>query len=117
MNVKDRIAGHASTSEKAIERHLRRRVASAGGLCLKYSNAAEPGYPDRLILLPGGRAAWAEIKSKGRKPSALQRSRIEQLRRMGFRADVVDSPEAADAIVRALLLDGRDKFRHTPDEV
>ena len=98
-----RIANHATESEKALERYLVELVRSHGGRCLKYANSQQTGYPDRLILLPGGRTAWAEIKSRGKHPTRLQCIRMDELRQLGYRAEVVDSREAARQLLAGLL--------------
>ena len=96
-----RLARHAEESEKAIETYLVRKVESCGGICLKFVSHTETGYPDRLLLLPRGRMAWVEVKSKGEKPRLIQDVRMARLRRMGFRVYVADSREKVDEIVRA----------------
>lgn len=97
------IANHAAESEKALERYLVELVRSHGGRCLKYANSQQTGYPDRLILLPGGRTAWAEIKSRGKHPTRLQCIRMDELRLLGYRAEVVDSRTKALDFVASLL--------------
>lgn len=89
-------------SEKDTERYLSRRVTGSGGLCLKFSSQTEIGFPDRLILLPEGKVAWAEIKSEGEKPRRLQRMRIDALRALGFRVAVCDTMAAVDAFLSDL---------------
>lgn len=93
------IVRHAEVSEKAIEKYLTERVRQAGGLCLKYANMNEAGYPDRLVLLPGNWTAWVELKSKGRKPARLQELRMEALRHLGQRVTVIDSREGVDGLI------------------
>ena len=102
------IAGMKDTSEKTLEVYIVRRVRSMGGRCLKYSNPGEAGYPDRLILLPGGMTAFAEIKSKGKRPTALQDFRHEELRRLGFPVYVIDSRQDVDNAIRELTEEGGD---------
>lgn len=97
------IANHANESEKALERYLVELVRKHGGQCLKYANSQQTGYPDRLILLPGGRAAWAEIKSRGKRPTRLQCIRMDELRQLGYRAEVVDSRTKALDFLASLL--------------
>lgn len=41
--------------EKQLEQKLRREINRLGGLCLKYFNPHEAGFPDRLILCPQGK--------------------------------------------------------------
>ena len=81
--------------EKNIEQALIRAVRNTGGLCLKFVSPGWDGAPDRICLWPGGRIAFVELKRPGGKVRPLQWTRLEQLRALGFRADVVDSLEAA----------------------
>lgn len=86
-------------SEKYIERYLNRKVAERGGISLKYSNPGATGYPDRVVLLPGGKTVWAELKSKGRKPSLIQSLRFEQMEAIGHHVFVCDSIEKVDKML------------------
>lgn len=95
----DHIARHSSESEKAIEAYLVRKVKETGGICLKYASASVTGYPDRIVLLPGGRVVWVELKSKGQKPEKRQVIRIGELRGLGFRVEVIDSKEQVDSLL------------------
>ena len=94
-----KLVGYADQSEKAIEAYLVRKVRQAGGLCLKFSSHTETGYPDRLLLLPEGKAAWVEVKSKGQKPRLIQRLRISELQGLGFPVWVADSRAKVDEIM------------------
>ena len=62
--------------EKKIEQSLVRAVRAAGGLCPKWVSPGLDGVPDRIVLLPGGRIAFAELKAPGKKPRPLQEVRI-----------------------------------------
>ena len=85
--------------ETEIERKLVVVVKAHGGMCLKQTGIA--GIPDRLVLLPGGQAAFVELKAPGEKPRKLQRMRIKQLQKLGFRCYVIDSmQQVADLIDR-----------------
>ena len=76
--------------EKYIAQKLRKAVKAAGGLALKFISPGYNGVPDRLILLPGGIIAFAEIKASGSKPRPLQERRHEMLRQLGFKVYVID---------------------------
>lgn len=58
--------------EKQIEQKLIQAVRKMGGLCLKFISPNFDGMPDRLILLPCGKIAFAELKAPGKKPRPLQ---------------------------------------------
>lgn len=57
--------------EKEIEEKLRLSVKEHGGIALKFTSPGFDGMPDRLILLPNGKMAFAELKSLGKKPRPL----------------------------------------------
>lgn len=78
--------------EKQIEQKLVKAVRNAGGLCPKFVSPGLAGMPDRLILLPGRRLAFVEVKAPGEKPRLLQLHRHAQLRALGFRVHVLDDP-------------------------
>ena len=91
--------------ESQIERKLVQAVREAGGLALKFVSPGFNGVPDRLLLFPGGWAAFCEVKAPGEKPRPLQVHRLEQLRGLGFRAEVVDSEESVGALLRQIKRD------------
>lgn len=85
--------------EKEIEEKLSRSVRSLGGICPKFVSPGFGGMPDRLILLPGGRLAFAELKAPGKKPRSLQLARHRQLRRLGFTVYVIDEEEQIGGVL------------------
>ncbi len=92
---------HADVSEKAIERYLAEQAKQNGLLCLKYSNANMAGYPDRLLVLPGGGVIWVELKSKGRKPTKIQQMRMRELADMGHLVRVIDNKPDIDELIKS----------------
>lgn len=49
------------------------------------------GLPDRLLLRPGGSAAFIEFKRPGEEPTKIQAYWLARLRGMGFEAIIVKS--------------------------
>ncbi len=92
--------------EKMIEAYLRRGVKEAGGLALKLVCPGWTGVPDRLILLPGGRACFAETKDFGKKPTPRQSYIHGRLRALGFPVFVPDSKPAVDEMMDQLRGEG-----------
>ena len=73
------------TLEKDIEAKLVKLVKQHGGLCLKWVCPGWAGVPDRIILLPGGRVVFAELKRpKGGRLSELQKWWAKRLLCLGF---------------------------------
>ena len=80
--------------EKTIENKLKTAVKTEGGLCLKFTSPGTDGVPDRIILLPNGKLAFAELKAPGKQMRPLQEYRKRQLEDLGFKVYVIDSIEA-----------------------
>lgn len=89
--------------EKEIEEKLRYSVKSHGGIALKFTSPGFDGMPDRLILLPNGRIAFAELKAPGKKPRKLQLARHRLLRKLGFKVFVIDSKEQIGGVIDEIL--------------
>ena len=85
--------------EKQIEQKLVQAVRKIDGMCLKFVSPNFDGMPDRLILLPGGKIAFAELKAPGKKPRQLQLARHRLLNQLGFKVYVLDSAEQIGAIL------------------
>lgn len=86
-------------SEYTIEDYLVKRVKELGGLALK---AAIPGHRflDRLVILPGGRTVYAELKRpKGGRLSAHQEEMLRRLRELGHEAWVMRTKEDVDHLL------------------
>jgi hypothetical protein len=92
-------------SEKQIEQKLASEVRKHGGIAPKLVSPGFDGMPDRIILLPEGRIAFAEIKAPGKKPRRLQLSRHRMLRRLGFRVYVIDSMEQIGGVIDEIASD------------
>jgi len=90
-------------SEKLIEKTLNAEVKSLGGWSLKMVCQFVTGLPDRLVLLPSGVIFFAEIKTTGKKPTAIQKLVHEKLRRLGFTVHVIDSLKQLNQILNDLL--------------
>lgn len=88
--------------EAAVEKEFVKAVRETGGMALKLTSQTMNGMPDRLVLLPGGKAAFVELKAPGKMMRPLQRKRRNQLLMLGFPALCVDRPEQIREVVRAL---------------
>lgn len=87
-------------SEKKLERSLKSSVEDTmKGLCLKLLSQHMTGLPDRLCLLPGGRAFFVEVKTTGKKPRKIQEVVHEKLRKLGFEVWILDSSKTLRSIL------------------
>lgn len=85
--------------EKMIERKFVSEVKKAGGICPKWVAPGFDGVPDRIVMFPGGRIAFVEVKAPGEKPRPLQVARHKLLRRMGFKVYVLDEIEKIGGMI------------------
>ena len=93
--------------EKEVERKLRLLAAKHGGKCLKWVCPGWSGVPDRLVLLPGGRVYFVELKRpKGGKISPLQKWWADELRALGFWALFIRDERDLDTFEGILLEEG-----------
>lgn len=86
--------------EKDVEAKLRRGVKALGCLCLKFVSPGYVGVPDRVILIPGGRLIFVELKKPGERERPRQGYVQKVFRRYGLEVyDAVDSPEKVQAVI------------------
>ena len=90
-------------SEKLIEKTLVAEVHKLGGWAIKLLCTYVTGLPDRMVLLPGGVIFFVEVKSTGKKPTAVQKLVHEKLRRLGFTVYIIDSLEQLHQTLNKLL--------------
>ena len=85
--------------EKTVEAKLVKAVKSMGGLAPKFVSPGLDGVPDRLVLLPGGKIAFIELKAPGETLRPLQVRRKRQLEGLGFLVYCIDGPEQIGGIL------------------
>lgn len=86
--------------EREIERFFTAECKRKNGLAVKLVSPSMAGLPDRIVLLPGGRVFFAELKAPGKRPRPLQAAVHNILRQMGFRVYVIDSRDTAREVVQ-----------------
>lgn len=87
--------------ERNVEDTLCRRVRKLGGWPIK-AEGLHTGFPDRMLLLPGGRVRFVETKAPWGELRADQVRVIEALRLAGFAVDVVWSMDELDKYMEGL---------------
>ena len=88
--------------EKTIEAKLVKAVRNMCGLAPKFISPGLDGVPDRLVLLPGGRLAFIELKAPGKELRPLQVRRKRQLEALGFLVYCIDRPEQIGGIIHEI---------------
>ena len=86
-------------AKKQIEQKLVQETRKCGGICPKFTSPGFAGMPDRMMLLPGGKIGFVEVKAPGENPRPLQMARHRLLRRLGFKVYVLDGVEQIGGII------------------
>lgn len=90
--------------EKKLEKNLFKTVKDLKGYALKFFCLSFTGMPDRIVLMPGGRIWFVELKDTGKKPTPRQEIVISWLRKLGFMVWVIDSQELLDKFFEAITV-------------
>jgi hypothetical protein len=80
-------------NEKLLEKKLREAVKKLGGQALKFRSPGITGVPDRIVLMPGGKVWFVEVKSTGKKLSPRQEIVHPMLQKLNFEVVVIDTAE------------------------
>jgi hypothetical protein len=88
--------------EKQIEIYFKKQVAAVGGWAIKFIPISLSGFPDRIVLMPGARVYFVELKRPGKKPRKLQIVIHDKLRKYGFKVFVIDSLELVQQFIKSL---------------
>ena len=100
--------------EKFIEQKLVARVKREGGLCPKFVSPGSDGWPDRLVLMPGGKMAFVELKAPQGRLRPIQIQRHAQLRDLGFPVFVINEPVQIHDVLELLKAKTRRKKPAAP---
>ena len=88
--------------ESSIEKALVMQARRKGGVAVKFVSPGTAGVPDRLVLLPGKKIAFVELKAPGKKPRPLQIKRKEQIEALGFKVWVIDQIDEVPWVLREI---------------
>ena len=83
--------------ERNVEKKLRAGVKDRGGLCLKWTSPGNDGVPDRIVIMPGGRVYFAELKTDTGRLSPVQVYQLDRLMALGCDTSVI---RGAEGVVR-----------------
>lgn len=75
--------------ESKLEKRLADGVKKLGGQSYKFVSPGCTGVPDRMVIMPGGRIVFAELKTDDGVLSERQKYVIDGMRRMGAEVEVV----------------------------
>lgn len=85
--------------EKDIEIYLRDQVRKAGGKAYKFESPGNDGVPDRIVLFPGNRVFFIELKAPGKKPRPLQIKQMKTIESYGCNVLTIDTKYGVDDFI------------------
>ena len=68
-------------------------------MAFKFNSLGCNGVPDRLVLLPGRKIAFIEVKAPGEVMRPLQKRRKRQIEVLGFPVYCLDNQERIEVIL------------------
>ena len=86
--------------EASIEATCREHATARGYMFVKVTSVV--GFPDRMLVLPQGRAVFVELKQPGESLTRIQRHRAGELLDLSHRVYRVDSVGAFDNLMDEL---------------
>lgn len=87
-------------TEKQLEQKLVNEVKDRGGIAYKFTSPGHVGVPDRIVILPGGKVGFVEVKKPNEgKLSTIQLNTLHKLSILGCRVYVLDSLEVLKDIL------------------
>ncbi|MGP5206444.1 VRR-NUC domain-containing protein [Corynebacterium casei] len=89
-------------NEKQLETMFINAVKKAGGKAYKFVSPTTAGMPDRLVIFPGGKVGFIELKAPGQKVRPLQKHRLEELTGFGLYARALDSPHDIQEVIHGI---------------
>lgn len=90
------------TSEKTVEQRLCKKVKELGGKAIKFTSQGMAGTPDRIVLLPGGRIYFVELKRENGRLSPIQTHVFKEFGKLGCEVRVLYGNEMVDEFIREM---------------
>ena len=96
------------TAESKIEEWLVNQIKLMGGIADKFVSPANPGVPDRLIVMPNGKIYFVELKATWGSLSNIQKWQRERYGKLGADVRIVKGMDQAKDFVKELKNENKD---------
>jgi len=90
-------------NESRIEERIRQGVKKRGGRAYKFVSPGLAGVPDRIVLIPGGKAVFVELKAPGEELRPLQEKRAKEIQALGFEFYKIDSLAGVEEFIKEVF--------------
>ena len=87
--------------EKQIEEKLRQAIKAMGGFAYKFTSPGNIGVPDRIVILPGGRIWFVELKADAGRLTPNQERQIQRIKETGGNACTLYGMDGVNAFLAA----------------
>lgn len=88
--------------ERDIEKWLCDQIKKLGGHAYKFVSPGCDGVPDRMIILPGGRIHFVELKTNKGKPSQIQKWQMQFLSNLGCDVWLIRGQKEAEDFIHEI---------------
>lgn len=92
--------------EKDVERYLTQEVKKRGGMCFKFVSPGNTGVPDRIVLTPGGKVVFVELKTVTGRLQPIQQYMHREMRKRGAEVDVLYGLQGVETFLQVVMPDG-----------
>lgn len=92
-------SGATPIKEKTVEKHFCDEMQKAFPDCEIFKFEVRRGEPDRIVLLPGGRTFFVELKRPGESLRPEQERALQRKRNLGFEAYWANTKTMVDEII------------------
>ena len=89
-------------TEAKIEAWLGKQLKAIGCLYFKFVSPGNDGVPDRIVIPPGGRVLFLELKAEDGKLSPLQLHQVNRLRAQGCDVRLAYGMDGAEALAKEI---------------
>ena len=97
--------------ERDIEKKMLNAVRKMGGEAFKWVSPGNDGVPDRIVMLPGGRLIFVELKADRGRLSSVQKIQIRRIQKLGQDVEVVQGMDGLEEFLERI------RKEVVPDEV
>lgn len=89
-------------TESEIESWIDKQIRKTKGLFFKFVSPGNDGVPDRIVILPGGRIIFVELKTDKGRLSPVQKHQISRLLNLGCDCRVIKGQKEAEEFINEI---------------